>query len=426
MSGQNPSQAPGAGAFRFLIIAVALDMIAGSIVIPITPKLVQELAGGGAAEGARWIGVFVAAWAAMQFVFAPIVGALSDRFGRRPVILLSMAGLAADSVLMALAPTLGWILAARLISGVLAATMATANAYIADVTPQEGRAARFGLLGAAWGVGFVVGPAIGGLLGELGPRAPFWGSAIMAGANFIYGFFVLPESLPKEHRAKLTIRHANPFGAVSFFGQSPAFAALGVVMFLTALSGQVLQGTWIPYVNYRYHWPTWLMGASLAAVGASYIFVQTFVVGRFVARFGELMAVFVSLLGVALAYVIYAAAPWTWLFFAAIPIFALSGVGVPGMQSLMTRMVPPTQQGRLQGARAGLSAIAGVGGPMLFTETFARAVSDWRAWAPPGLAFYLSASLLVVAFMVAFAATRGPTWRQETTAATMAAEGEGS
>jgi DHA1 family tetracycline resistance protein-like MFS transporter len=419
-------RAPGAGAFRFLVITVALDMIAGSIVVPITPKLVQDLAGGDAASGARWIGFFVAAWAAMQFVFSPIIGGLSDRFGRRPVILLSMLGLALDSVLMAVAPTLAWILVARLISGALSATMASANAYIADVTEPDKRAARFGLLGAAWGVGFVLGPAIGGVLGELGPRAPFWGSAIMAAANLAYGFFVLPESLPKDRRAKFSVKHANPFSAITFFAQTPAFAALGVVMFLTALSGQVLQGTWIPYVNYRYHWPTWVMGASLAAVGASYIFVQAFVVGRFVARFGELAAVFVSLLGVALAYVLYGASPWTWLFFAAIPIFALSGVGVPGMQALMSRMVPATQQGRLQGARAGLSAIAAVLGPMIFTETFARAVSAWKSWAPPGLAFYLSAAMLVAAFAVAFAATRGPAWRPAIQPSTIAPEGEGT
>ncbi len=303
--------------------------------------------------------------------------------------------------------------------------MATANAYIADVTPPDNRAARFGILGAAWGVGFVLGPLIGGLLGELGPRAPFWGSAILAAANLIYGFFVLPESLPKERRAKFNVRHANPLGALTFFASTPRFAILGVVLFLTSLSGQVLQGTWVPYVSYRYHWPTWLLGTSLAAVGASYIAVQTLVVGRFVARFGELMAVFVSLLGVALAYVLYGASPSTWLFFAAIPIFALSGVGVPGMQALMSRMVDPTQQGRLQGARAGLSAVAGLIGPMIFTETFAHSISDWRAWAPPGLAFYLAAAMLLTAFALAFAATRGPDWRIAVTLPTMDEQREG-
>lgn len=406
------SAAPGKNAFRFLVITVALDMIAGSIVVPVTPRLVQELAGGGAAAGAHYLGLFITAWAAMQFVFSPIVGGLSDRFGRRPVLLISLAALAVDSVLMALAPNLAWLLAARMVSGAATSTMSTANAYVADVTPEAERAGRFGLIGAAWGAGFVLGPLIGGLLGELGPRAPFWGAAVFAAVNVVYGFFVLPESLPKDRRAKFEAHHANPLGALTFFASSARFAALGAVLFLTSLAGQVLQGTWVPYVSYRFHWSSWLLGASLAAVGGSYIVVQTLVVRPFVNRFGELMAVFVSLLGVAFAYVVYGAAPWTWLFFAAIPVFALSGVGVPGMQSLMSRMVPPTQQGRLQGARAGLSAVAAVIGPMIFTETFAHAISDWRGWAPPGLAFYLAAGMLTVAFLLAFAATRGPEWRR--------------
>ncbi len=413
----------GRGAFNFLIIAVALDMIAGSIVVPITPRLVQELAGGGAAEGARYIGYFVTGWALMQFACAPIVGAISDRFGRRPVLLASMAGLAIDSVLMALAPSLGWILAARLISGALASTMATANAYIADVTPPDDRAARFGLLGAAWGVGFVLGPAIGGLLGEISPRAPFWGAAIMAGLNTLYGLFVLPESLPKANRAKFSVKHANPFGSVVFFAATPTFAALGGVMFLTALAGQVLQGTWIPYVNYRYEWPSWVMGASLAAVGAGYIVVQSFVVGPFVKRFGEVVAVYVSLLAVALAYVIYATSPWTWLFFLAIPIFSLGGLGTPGLSAIMSRMVDPTHQGRLQGARTGLSAIAGLVGPILFTESFARAVGEWKDWAPMGLAFYLSAAMLTLAFGLAWMITHGRGWREATARPAKATEG---
>jgi DHA1 family tetracycline resistance protein-like MFS transporter len=314
-------------------------------------------------------------------------------------------------VLMALAPNLVWLFAARVASGVASSTMATANAYIADVTPPDDRAARFGLLGAAWGAGFVLGPAIGGLLGELGPRAPFWGSAILAGLNLVYGFFVLPESLPKTSRAAFSVRLANQLSAVTFFAAKPGFALLGVAIFLTGLASQVLGGTWIPYVTYRYHWSSAMSGASLAAVGASYIVVQSLIVGRFVARFGETAAIYAGLLTVVAAYVIFAASPWTWLFMAAIPLFALGGLGAPGMQAILSREVPATEQGRLQGARAGLGAIAGLLGPVLFTETFARSISTWRSWATPGAAFLLAAALLLTAFILTAATLGGAGWK---------------
>ena len=398
-------------AFAFLIATVALDMIAGGIVVPVVPQLAKQLSGGDAASGARFLGLMVTTWALMQFICAPIIGALSDRFGRRPVLLLSLLALGVDSVLMALAPTLAWLLAARIVSGIAASTMSTANAYVADVTPPERRAVRFGLIAAAWGVGFVLGPAIGGLLGELGPRAPFWGAAVMAAANLVWGFFFLPESLPKTARAPFSYRLANPLSALTFFAGRPGFPLLGAVIFLTALSGQVLAGTWVPYGQWRYHWSTATTGLGLAAVGLGYIVVQSLVVGRFVRRFGERIAVFVGLLSVAAAYAVYGASPWTWLFMAAIPLFALGGLGVPGMQAIMSAKVAATEQGRLQGARAGLSAIAALIGPLMFTEVFARSISSWKAWAPPGSAFFLAAAMLLTAFALAWLATRGADWK---------------
>jgi len=410
---------PGRNAFRFLIVMVALDMIAGSIVIPVTPALVRDLAGGDDAAGARYVGLFVATWALMQFVFAPILGGLSDRFGRRPVLLLSMLGLAIDCVLMALAPTLAWLFVARLISGAAASTMAAANAYIADVTPPDDRAARFGMLGAAWGVGFILGPALGGLLGEIGPRAPFWGAAAFCAVNLLYGLFVLPESLPKDRRAAFSLKLSNPFGALAYFATKPGFLTLGAIILLGGLAHQVLGSTWIPYVNYRFAWPNWLLGASLALVGACYIAVQSLLVRPFVARFGERAAMCAGLAATALSFVVYGVSPWTWLFLAIIPIFAMGGLQEPGLQALLTRQASPTEQGRLQGARAALVALTAIVGPVLFTETFARSIRDWQGWAPVGLAFYMAAAMVMAALGLAVAVTGR--WRRADAAVTMEA-----
>jgi DHA1 family tetracycline resistance protein-like MFS transporter len=413
---------PQGAAFGFLVATVALDMIAGGIIEPVTPRLARELSGGDAAAGARLLGLMVTTWALMQFVCAPVIGALSDRFGRRPVMLVSLAVLGVDSVIMALAPNLTWLIAARMISGAAASTMATANAYIADVTPQEKRAARFGLIAAAWGVGFVLGPAIGGVLGQFGARVPFWGAAAMAGLNLGWGLVFLRESLPKDRRAPFSVRMANPLAGITFFAR-PGFVLLGGAIFLTALSGQVLTGTWVPYGLWRYHWSTATAGLGLALVGLGYVLVQALVVGRFVRRFGERVAVFVSLSAVALAYAAYGLAPSTWLFMAAIPLFALGGLGAPGMQAILTGKVAPTEQGRLQGARASLSAIAAIGGPLLFTEVFARSIGDWKAWAPPGSAFFLAGAMLLTALGLAWAATRGSDWRTSAAAAKVPAGG---
>jgi DHA1 family tetracycline resistance protein-like MFS transporter len=221
----------------------------------------------------------------------------------------------------------------------------------------------------------------------------------------------LPESLPKDRRAAFGVRMANPLASITFFGR-PGFALLGLVIFLTALAGQVLASTWVPYGLWRYRWSPATTGLGLALVGIGYVVVQALITGRFVRAFGERMAVYVSLLAVAVAYAIYGLAPWTWLFFSAIPLFALGGLGVPGMQAIMTAKVAPTEQGRLQGARAGLSAIAATGGPFLFSEIFARSIGPWKAWAPPGSAFFLAGAMLLTAFVLAFVATRGAAWQR--------------
>ena len=262
-------------AVAFVFVAVVLDMIALGITVPVLPQLIRQLLHGDAPLAARYVGWFGAIWAVMQFVFSPIIGSLSDRFGRRPVLLASMFGLAADYVVMALAPTIGWLLIGRIISGITSSTGSTANAYIADVTPPEERAARFGLLGAAFGIGFVAGPAIGGLLGQIDPRLPFWGAAAVCFVNGLYGLFVVPESLKPENRSPFNFRLANPIGSFDLYRSIPGLLTLAGVMFLFYLAHQVLQSTWVLYATYRYHWnSTGMMGVSLVCVGIGSVVVQ--------------------------------------------------------------------------------------------------------------------------------------------------------
>jgi DHA1 family tetracycline resistance protein-like MFS transporter len=402
MSGPPGRQA----AIRFVFIVVVLDMLTVGITAPVLPGLIKTLIHGDPALAARYVGWFATLWAVMQFIFSPIIGSLSDRFGRRPVLLASMFGLAGDYVIMALAPSVAWLFVGRLISGITSSTYSTANAYIADVTPPEERAARFGILGAAFGIGFIAGPVIGGLLGQIDSRLPFWGAAAVCFGNGLYGLFVVPESLRLEHRRPFSLTIANPVGSFDLYAARGGLLALAGVMFLYYLAHQVLQSTWVPYAAYRYHWPIAMMGLSLMIVGVGSILVQTQLVRPFVARFGERGALIAGLSFGGAGFLIYGAAPTGWLFLAGIPIFSCMGLVGPGLQGLMSRKVGPTEQGRLQGANTGVMAIASMIGPILFTETFARSIRDWSTWAPVGLAFYLASALMVAAVVLAVATRR--------------------
>lgn len=407
-----PADAPVAIAPRrqaavwFVFFAVMLDMIALGIVAPVLPGLIRQMVHGDAALAATYVGDFGAIWAVMQFFCSPVIGGLSDRFGRRPVLLASMFGMAADYVVMALAPSVGWLLIGRIISGITSSSFSTGNAYIADITPPHERAARFGLLGAAFGVGFIGGPAIGGLLGQIDPRLPFWGAAVLCSLNGLYGLFVVPESLRPENRSRFSFRLANPIGSFELYRASPALLGLAGVMFLYYLAHQVLQSTWVLYTAYRYHWSNAIMGVSLMMVGVVSIVVQTRVVKPFVGRFGERGAVVTGVLFGAAGYIVFGVSTSGWLFMTGIPIFALMGLLTPGVQGLMSQRIAPNQQGRLQGANASLMAIASVFGPLLFTRVFARTIGDWSIWAPPGTPFYLASGLLVLALALAFATPR--------------------
>ena len=318
----------------------------------------------------HYFGVFGTVWALMQFVFSPIMGALSDRFGRRRVILISCVGLGLDYILMALAPNLVWLFIGRILSGITAASFATAAAYIADVTPPEKRAASYGMFGAAWGIGFVFGPGMGGLLGETALRLPFWVAGGLTLLNAAYGYFVLPESLAEEHRSNFSWRRANPLGSLKLLRSHPELLGLASVLLIYQLAHQVLQSVFVLYAGYRYAWGSQTVGLTLMVVGIFGVLMQGFVVRRTAPLLGERRMLFIALVFGGLGYMIYGLANTGWLFWAAIPVFSLVGFFNPAMQGLMTRRVSPREQGQLQGANSSLMGIAGMTGPLIFTAVF--------------------------------------------------------
>jgi DHA1 family tetracycline resistance protein-like MFS transporter len=394
-------------ALVFIFVTVLIDMLAFGMIIPVLPVLVQNFMGGSTARAAEMYGLFGTAWALMQFIFSPVQGSLSDHFGRRTVILISCTGLGLDFILMALAPNLWWLLVGRVISGITAASFSTAGAYISDVTPPEKRAASFGLIGAAFGVGFVLGPALGGVLGTISPRLPFWASAFLALANVCWGLFVLPESLPKDKRVPFSWKNANPIGALKLLRSQPMLSGLAVSYFFINLAHVALPSTSVLYMRYRYGWDTSAVGILLAGVGISSLIVQGLLVRPAVRWLKERRAMAVGLAFGAAGFAIYGLAFSGRLFWIGVPVMALWGIATPSLQTIMTRLVDATEQGRLQGALASLAGLASLIGPTLFTQTFAVFISTGVNWGLPGAPFLLAAVLVVGALLLAWRTT-GP------------------
>ena len=389
----------------FIFITVMIDILSFGIIIPVLPHLIKSMAGGSFVKAAQWVGWFGTAFGIMQFVSSPIQGALSDRFGRRPVILLSNLGLGLDFILMSLVNTLPLLFVGRIISGITSASFSTANAYIADVTPHEKRAGAFGLLGAAFGIGFVIGPVMGSLLSLINPRAPFAAAAILSLVNFCYGYFVLPESLPPEKRSKFSWTHASPVGPLLLLSRYPQVFGLVAVVFLFQLAQYVYNSVFVLYVDYRYGWGQQQVGYVLAGVGILGAFVQAWLAKRVVARFGERRTLLVGTACGVIAFAVYGFAATGWIFLLALPIGALWGLASPVTQSLMTRQVDPREQGRLQGSVSSLASTAGIFGPALFTTVFATFISANAPVHLPGAPFLLSSMLVLASLGIAWWAT---------------------
>ncbi len=394
-------------ALAFIFCTVSLDVLALGLMIPVLPRLVLSFLGGDTARAAEVYGLFATVWGLMQFLFSPLLGALSDRFGRRPVILFSCFGLGLDYIFMAVAPSLGLLFAGRVISGIAAATITTSFAYITDVTPVEGRARAFGLVGLAFGLGFIIGPAIGGLLASYGPRLPFWVSAAACLVNVAFGWLVLPESLPVERRMAFSWKRANPVGALRLLARHGELIGLSSANFLGQFAHQVLPSAFVLYASYRYGWGEREVGLTLAFVGACSAVVQGVLVGPVVARLGERLTLLGGLAFGALGMAIYGLAPSGALFCVGVPVMSLWGLSGPAIQGLMTRLVGGSEQGQLQGANASLVSITGLVGPAIFTFTFAYFIGHRPSGIElPGSPFLLATAALLAALAVAWAATR--------------------
>jgi len=394
-------------ALAFVFVTVLLDILAFGMIIPVLPHLIASFYGGDVSQAAATHGIFASVFMVMQFVFSPVQGALSDRFGRRPVILLSNLGLGLDFILMAVAQTLPLLFLGRVLSGITSARFSTANAYIADVTPPDRRAAAFGKIGMAFGIGFVIAPAIGGFLGEASTRAPFWVAAVLSLANFCYGLFVLPESLPKEKRTPFSWKRANPIASLAFLSHHPEVFALAGTLFLMQLAHMVYPSTFVLYADYRFGWGSMMVGWTLAIVGVLSAIIQGGLIGRAIKRWGERRTLLLGLGFGSAGFVLYGLAPSGWWFWAAMPVTALWGLAMPAAQGMMTRQVAATEQGRLQGAIGSLASVAGILGPLLFTGVFARVTGQHEHTAWVGITFWLAGAMLLLGLGLAWRSTRG-------------------
>jgi DHA1 family tetracycline resistance protein-like MFS transporter len=392
-------------AIAFIFVTAVLDIVAMGIIIPVFPALIEEFTGSNAEAG--WInGVFVALWAVMQFVCSPIIGSLSDRYGRRPVILLSTVGLAADYVLMALAPNLWWLALGRIIAGITSSSFTTAFAYMADITPPEGRARGYGLIGAAFSAGFVAGPVIGGLLGEISPRAPFWAAAAMSGVAFLYGLVILPESLAPEKRMAFSWRRANPIGALALLRSHAELSGLAVVTFLLHFAHHVFSAVFVLYAAHRYGWGPAEVGILLALVGVLDMLVQGLLVGPAVKRFGDRAVMVFGLFGGAVGIAWMGLAPTGLLFTLAMLPNALWGLAMPTLQSLMTQRVSESEQGQLQGASMSVGAIAGIASPLFFGWVYSFSLQEGSPIPFSGTAFLIAGAVLLAAGLIGWAVAR--------------------
>ena len=390
-------------ALVFIFITVLIDVVAFGVIIPVLPHLVQEFVGGDTSTAAYWTGAFAFAFSVVQFFSTPIQGALADRYGRRPVILISCLGLGLDFIFMALAPNLAWLFVGRIISAATSASFTTANAYIADVTPPDQRAKGFGMIGAAFGLGFIVGPLIGGVLGDVDHRLPFWFSAGLALLNFCYGLFVLPESLPREKRTPaFDWHHAKPMGGVKMLRNYPQIWGLVAVIFVANFAHYVYPSTFVLFADAAYGWKEKQAGYVLSAVGVLSVIVNVLLVGRVVKALGERRALMFGLTCGTLGFLIYGMASKGWMFVAGLPVSALWAIAAPATQALITRQVPADAQGRIQGSMSSLVSLAGIFAPAVFAGAFGFFIGPHAPVRLPGIAFLIAALMLAIAAFVAW------------------------
>lgn len=388
-------------ALGFIFVTLLIDVIGFGIIIPVMPKLIQELTGGTLAQASSYGGWLLFAYAFMQFICAPIVGNLSDQFGRRPILLASLFGFGIDYLFMAFAPTLAWLFLGRILAGVMGASFTTASAYIADVSTPEKRAQNFGIIGAAFGLGFIIGPLVGGLVGAYGTRIPFFVAAGLTLINWLYGFFILPESLSSSNRRKFEWRRANPVGSLRALKRFPIIMGMVVSLVLVYISSHAVQTNWSYYTIEKFQWNERMIGISLAVVGIVFAVVQGGLIRIIIPKLGQERSVYMGLALYALGYFLYAFATESWMMFAITIPYCLGGIAGPALQGIISNQVPANEQGELQGALTSLMSITMIVGPLLMTQIF---YFFTRVDAPvylPGAPMILGGVLTVISALLA-------------------------
>lgn len=375
-------------ALGFIFVTLLIDVIGFGIIIPVVPNLISELEGVSIPEAAAYGGWLIAAFAGMQFIFSPVLGNLSDQYGRRPVLLISLFGFGVDYLVTAFAPTIEWLFAGRIIAGVMGASFTTASAYIADVSTPEKRAQNFGMIGAAFGLGFIIGPALGGVIAQYGLRAPFIAAAVLTFINWLYGYFILPESLAPDHRRKFDWARANPVGTLRFFLKYKVILGLVASIILIYVAGHAVQSTWSYYTIEKFAWDEAMVGYSLAFVGIMVAIVQGWLIRFIIPKIGQERSVFVGLALYAIGFFLFGIASQGWMMFAFLVPYCLGGIAGPSLQGIMSTQVPPNQQGELQGALTSLMSLTSIFGPLLMTWLFYH-------FSEPGAAFYFPGAAMV-------------------------------
>lgn len=381
-------------------------MMGVAIIIPVAPDLIMELTGLPENEAAVYGGFLAFAYAAMQYLMAPLIGILSDRYGRRPLLLLSLIGLGVDYLLHAFAPTLAWLFLGRILAGICGASHTVASAYIADISTKENRAKNFGVLGAAFGLGFVIGPAIGGIAGEYGARVPFFIAAGLSFLNALYGFFILPESLSKENRREVNLKRANPISSLGFLNKYSSVLILALVFFFINLSGKSVESTWSFYTKYRFDWTPMMIGISLAVVGIVVSVVQAVLVGYFNKLWGPKKTVYVGMTFWVFGLFLFGIATEGWMMYAFILPYCLGGFAGPTLQGIVSNQVPDKEQGEVQGGLTSLVSLSYIIGPVLFTQIFEYFTSGASSVDVPGMAFFTGGIFMIIAFIVAYIALK--------------------
>ena len=395
---QNKNQA----ALGFIFITMLIDVIGWGIIIPVIPGLIEELIQGDISEAAKVGGWITFAYAITQFVFAPLIGNLSDQFGRRPIILISLLGFTLDYILLALAPSITWLFIGRIIAGITGASITTASAYIADISTIENRAKNFGMIGAAFGLGFIIGPVIGGLLGQYGARVPFYAAAALCFLNFLYGYFILPESLPKEKRSVLNLKKANPIGSFLHLKKYPKLIGLASSMFLLYVASHAIQSNWSFFTMYKFNWDEKMVGISLGVIGLLVALVQGVLIRWVNPWLGNEKSIYVGFFLYSLGMLLFTFANQSWMMFIFLIPYCLGGIAGPALQAVISIQVPETEQGKIQGTLTSLMSASAIVGPPLMTGIFYYFTKEQTPFEFAGAPFLLASILMTISAMMAY------------------------